>query len=135
MKVQDEGTQKQRNFFLNNCRNVKAKCPLQRIYKRSMDFKPSDLQSDVHCTLLEYGWFVIIRIFEPNVLKPKKALEYVCWIVNFAAISSKDMTLGNFLFLGNYWREKCLNLGKRFWMRVPKKSQNRLRTKVLSKIW
>ncbi|VIO93768.1 Uncharacterized protein BM_BM12685 [Brugia malayi] len=52
----DKYMEKQRNIFLNNCSNVKAKCPPQRIYKRKGDVKPPDLRTDIRCTLLEYGW-------------------------------------------------------------------------------
>lgn len=48
----------QKRIFLNNYLNVKAKCPPQRIYKQKGDIKPPDLQTDIRCTLLEYGWFV-----------------------------------------------------------------------------
>ncbi|MCP9261661.1 Ribonuclease [Dirofilaria immitis] len=54
--LKDKYTEKQRNNFSNNCLSVKTRCPPQRIYKRKGDTKPSDLRTDVRCTLLEYNW-------------------------------------------------------------------------------
>ncbi|VDK88399.1 unnamed protein product [Litomosoides sigmodontis] len=52
----DKCKEKQKNTFLNNCLTVKAKYLPQRIYKQKSDVKSPDLQTNIRCTLLEYGW-------------------------------------------------------------------------------
>uniref|UniRef100_A0A183DN68 Ribonuclease n=1 Tax=Gongylonema pulchrum TaxID=637853 RepID=A0A183DN68_9BILA len=52
----DNEVERRKNIFLSNCRNMRSRCSPQRIYKLANDFKTSNLQTDVRCTLLEYGW-------------------------------------------------------------------------------